>query len=236
MPYDRYYIVFISSTSDLDHYRGLSRAALLDKWYIPIGMEGLPSDPNPPRHQIEEFIRRSDAVLLLVGSRYGSRHPDEDMSYVEWEYKFAQQVQKPVFPLISNILRRDSRDQDSARQEKFVDLLKHNTLADFFDDEASFVLALNRALSNMEHVVPEHGGLIRSGAAIRLIENSRQEIQDLQSKLSLANRRVQELEALRSSYRRSQHLVTAIGSAVVQVHLPSVPVFSSCKTPEAPTV
>ena len=215
---EKYYIVFISSTSDLSTYRTLARDAILDKSYIPVWMETFPSGPNPPKCKIDTSIRQSDAVLLIVGSRYGSIQPDEATSYVEWEYNLARECGKPVFPLVLNVLRRDAKSADFSRQEQFVDALQKNNHTGFFVDEKSFLEALHRTLDVIPNYVAADAGLIRLKASTEIIELKRKEV-DASSRLLVASQqRIRELEARLNWARKSRQLGIEIAGAVAQLN------------------
>jgi tetratricopeptide (TPR) repeat protein len=75
--------------------------------------ESWPSSPNHPLQECLLQIDEADAVVLLLGDRYGSVTPD-GVSATRAEYRHAVRVKKPLF---SFLLKRDSRE---APQEDFV--------------------------------------------------------------------------------------------------------------------
>jgi hypothetical protein len=49
---------------------------------------------------IERVIDSSDYYLLLIGGRYGSIHPETDLSFTEMEYDYAVKQKTPVMAFL----------------------------------------------------------------------------------------------------------------------------------------
>ena len=62
-----------------------------------IGMERFSADPNPSKEVCLRSLRDCDAVVLIVGARYGSLDPKEMLSLTENEYNEAKALGIPVF-------------------------------------------------------------------------------------------------------------------------------------------
>lgn len=91
--------IFLSSTyKDLVEEREKTFAILSQ---IPdvkaIGMEQFSADPNPPKDVCLRNLEECDAVVLILGARYGSLDPHEMLSLTEIEYNEAKALGIPIF-------------------------------------------------------------------------------------------------------------------------------------------
>ena len=99
--YDRRYQIFISSTFlDLHEERHAVLMALLQLDAIPAGMELFPAADEDAWTLIKGVIDDSDYYLLVVGGKYGSIDPIEDISYTEKEFDYAVSKNKPVMAFL----------------------------------------------------------------------------------------------------------------------------------------
>lgn len=105
--------VFISSTADLKAARDAVVEVLAALDVDGSRFESWPSSPNPPLQECFLQIDEADAVVLLLGDRYGSATPD-GVSATRAEYRRAVELNKPLFAFV---LKRDSREPP---QEDFV--------------------------------------------------------------------------------------------------------------------
>lgn len=62
-----------------------------------IAMERISSNPNPPKEVCLANLRKCNAVILILGTKYGSIDPEEKISITEVEYDEARSLQLPVF-------------------------------------------------------------------------------------------------------------------------------------------
>ena len=89
--------IFVSSTfSDLSLERQGAVEAILQSGHIPAGMELFSAANQEQMDVIRDWIRNSDALMLLLGGRYGSIEPSSGKSYVHLEYEFALSENKPI--------------------------------------------------------------------------------------------------------------------------------------------
>jgi len=95
--------VFVSSTYlDLIQERQKAVEGILRAKHIPAGMElFIPSDKTQ-WSIIQEWIKNSDLLLLILGGRYGSIDLESGKSYTQLEYEFAILNKVPVFAIILN--------------------------------------------------------------------------------------------------------------------------------------
>ncbi len=88
--------IFISSTSkDLDSERRALRFALLEE-YSSLGMEHFPASADRGWPTIKDRLDRADIFVLILGHRYGTLFPDEEISWTEKEYEYALSRHLPV--------------------------------------------------------------------------------------------------------------------------------------------
>ena len=98
---DQRYQVFVSSTYlDLREERHAIIMALLQLNAIPAGMELFPAADEDAWTLIKSVIDDCDYYLLVVGGKYGSVDPVEDISYTEREYDYAVAQRKPVMAFL----------------------------------------------------------------------------------------------------------------------------------------
>ncbi|MFR0819973.1 MAG: DUF4062 domain-containing protein [Lactococcus lactis] len=97
---EKKYQVFVSSTyTDLIDERQKVVEAILNAGHIPAGMELFKAGPKQ-EIIIREWIEASDIYVLILGPRYGSMNEQESISYTQWEYNLAKELDKPMFSLV----------------------------------------------------------------------------------------------------------------------------------------
>jgi hypothetical protein len=93
--------VFVSSTySDLIAERQAAVEAILAAGHIPAGMELFAAGDESQLEVIRRWIEESDVFLLILGGRYGSIEPRTQKSYIQLEYEYAIERQRPVFAVV----------------------------------------------------------------------------------------------------------------------------------------
>src|SRR5882724_3648198 len=93
--------VFVSSTfSDLKDERQAAVEAILTAGHIPAGMELFTSGDESQMDVIKQWIEESDVYLLILGGRYGSIEPKTGKSYIQLEYEYAVERNKPFFSCV----------------------------------------------------------------------------------------------------------------------------------------
>ena len=106
--------VFISSTADLTAERDAVEEALVDLNIDGSRFESWPSTPNHPMNECLKRIEECDAVVFLMGKRYGSLS-NAGISATHLEYRHATKLTKPRFVYL---LKTAEREID---QVKFID-------------------------------------------------------------------------------------------------------------------
>ncbi|CCH15577.1 DUF4062 domain-containing protein [Micromonospora lupini] len=95
------YQVFLSSTYlDLREERQAVITALLQLDAFPSGMELFPAADDDAWTLIKRVIDDCDYYLLVIGGKYGSLDPAEDISYTEKEFDYALKVGKPIMAFL----------------------------------------------------------------------------------------------------------------------------------------
>ncbi|WP_238941970.1 DUF4062 domain-containing protein [Bacillus sp. REN10] len=95
--------VFVSSTYlDLKEERQKAVEGILRAGHIPAGMELFTAANKKQWQVIEEWIKESDLLMLILGGKYGSIEPDSGKSYTQLEYEFALKHGIPVFAIVLN--------------------------------------------------------------------------------------------------------------------------------------
>jgi len=93
--------VFISSTyTDLKEERQAAVEAILTAGHIPAGMELFAAGDESQMNVIKRWIDESDVYMLILGGRYGSIEPKSQKSYIQLEYEYALEKEKPLFAVV----------------------------------------------------------------------------------------------------------------------------------------
>lgn len=93
--------IFLSSTyEDLIDHRLAAMEAILAAGHIPAAMEQFAPGDETAWEKIKAWIDESDAFILILGGRYGSVEPSSEKSYVQREYEYAIETNKPFFALV----------------------------------------------------------------------------------------------------------------------------------------
>ena len=169
--------IFVSSTfEDLMDFRHAVRDAVLQAGAMPIMLEEQPAAGLLITEKLRQEIDRSDAVLLLVGHRYGTSDPQTGRSWIEAEYEVARKRSKPLLVFMA---AEDAPwppkfiDPDRTRIEKFRRRLASDLVVHFFrgpDDLRYGVMqALSQFVSALEHPAKEEPGRATKTREIRIV-------------------------------------------------------------------
>jgi hypothetical protein len=143
--------IFISSTfEDLAEYRNAVRDAVLRAGAVPVLLEDQPASGLTVEEKVRELLDKSDAVLFLVGHRYGAIDPKTGKSWVEAEYEAAKRRRKPslVFLAAEDAPWPPSFiDTDRTRVEQFRRSIASNRVVRFFSSPQDLRLEVAQGLS-----------------------------------------------------------------------------------------
>jgi ribokinase len=123
--------LFVSSTSkDLEGYRDDVDGLVRRFGHVFVGMEYFGARRESPLETCLDEVSKSDVVLVIVGSRYGTLSPDKKRSYTEREVKYAGELGLPVLVFIQDDVSFES-DREARLRERFVSRLGQYTHARF---------------------------------------------------------------------------------------------------------
>lgn len=101
-----------------------------------IAMERFSADPNPTKHVCLENLEKCDAVILILGFKYGSIDSEENLSLTEIEYNTAKALNLPIFVFIKTN-DRDNWEPDE-KDEKNELLISFKKRLDKVIDRETF--------------------------------------------------------------------------------------------------
>lgn len=112
--------IFLSSTSaDLQPYRAKVSEMIERMRQTTIRMETFGAKPTKPLRTCQEEVEKCDALIVIVGHRYGWVPPKEDggdgiKSITWWEVQWAQDAKKPVYAFLVDpkVAWAGEREQD----------------------------------------------------------------------------------------------------------------------------
>ena len=127
--------IFVSSTSDLQDERQAVKEVVrendLDQHLFVFAYEDVPSQSGSPEKVLLKELFSTDILVLILGSRYGSLHPDNQrVSIVEWEYQQATKkgvFKKPsdAFIFIKKVPQGDIDESQEVFRDKLTTFTKH---------------------------------------------------------------------------------------------------------------
>lgn len=166
--------VFVSSTyEDLKDYREAAVKAILEAKHIPAGMELFAAGDAGQWEVITNWIRDSDALIVIAGGRYGSLHPDTGKSYTESEFEYAGKRRIPRIALIASegLMKREMKGKPTSAIADFADALKFHgrlkgsgRIVKFFSDKQELKLQIVQALTELGST-PSLKGWVRDGTS-----------------------------------------------------------------------
>jgi len=83
-----------------------------------IAMERFSADSNPPKHVCLENLEKCDAIILILGFKYGSIDSEENLSLTEIEYNTAKALNLPIFVFIKKTNDRENWEPDEKDEKK----------------------------------------------------------------------------------------------------------------------
>ena len=198
---EKKYQVFISSTYlDLKKERQEAMHVVLKQNCIPAGMELFPAVGVDSWSLIRGIIDECDYYIVIVGGRYGSMFPSEDVSFTVKEYGYAMERKIPVLPFLCDF----SPKTDEAEQEKlraFRERLQQETTPNYCstpqDLRADMTSSLAHAIRSTPAVGWVRGSLphiethARSSAQIRASLPKRQREKSKAEDIAAVGKRAQ---------------------------------------------
>jgi Domain of unknown function (DUF4062) len=184
--------IFISSTYvDLKEERQAAVEAILGAGHIPAGMELFNAGNDSQLITIQKWINESDVYMLILGGRYGSVDPVQQISYTEIEYKYALEKGMPVFAVfitdkaldekIKKLKKLAIEDKEPKKLEEFKKLVL-SKICRPFDDLKDIKIAVHETLNKFSREYNLSGWI--SGNDIPDYDNLLKENLELKSKLT----------------------------------------------------
>lgn len=103
--------VFVSSVMQgYAPFRAAARRGIRRAGYDPVMAEDIPSQPASPRTACLDAVRSADALVLILGRRYGWVAPS-GRSPTEEEYREAVSHHRPIFVFLEQGVPRDTEQQ-----------------------------------------------------------------------------------------------------------------------------
>jgi hypothetical protein len=204
--------VFISSTyTDMLEERQAVVEAILRAGHIPAGMELFASGDESQLETIRRWIDDSDVFMLILGGRYGSIEPNSGKSYVELEYDYAVETEKPFFTAVIAEEYLDAKVKIKGKsvietaQGSLLNTFRTKVtskICRFFKDPTELKLIVFESLSNHERN-ESLAGWVR-GSDVLDPKRTLEEVTRLQSENTALRNKVQDLEKRLSSIPRQR--------------------------------
>jgi Domain of unknown function (DUF4062) len=216
----RRFQVFVSSTyTDLREERQAAVEAILSAGHIPAGMELFAAGDESQMEVIKQWIDESDVYLLVLGGRYGSIEPTTRKSYIQLEYEYALQQNKPLFSCVMSeeALNKRLQNVGQAAVDKYGEKLEVfrtlvlTKMVRAWDDKKDIKIAIGETLfqfSRREDI----GGWVRQGQEVNVPA-----LADEIARLSKENAR---LRALAENVR-PEELINGLTFAEMKEHVQS---------------
>lgn len=180
--------VFVSSTYlDLVEEREVVIQGLLEAECFPAGMEMFPASNEDKWDLIKGVIDDSDYYLLIIGGRYGSVDPQDQMSYTEKEYEYASKTGKPIIAFLHRnplALPRNTADPHPDLQAKlniFRARVEEEKTVKYWDTAAELAGQVAQALMNLRRKFPAIGWVRGDNA---LTPETQTEIANLRARIA----------------------------------------------------
>lgn len=130
--------VFVSSTSDLESYRDVLRAEIMRCEMYPEMYENWAQTGFTPRDECFRRVLASDAVVLLLGIRYGFVENSLGMSMTELEYRAALLANKPLLVFVMRPPKASDEPEDLIeRQNRLIEEVCTARILKFFSNTDS---------------------------------------------------------------------------------------------------
>lgn len=134
---DRRFQIFVSSTfEDLKKERKKAIEVIFERGHIPIALERFSAANKSDLEVIKKVMAECQVYILILGHRYGSIPPGEEISYTELEYELAKQNNLLILPFIlrtEEIHKRRKEELDPNNAKDKAELLNLAKLERFHD-------------------------------------------------------------------------------------------------------
>jgi hypothetical protein len=157
MAHKKKYQVFISSTYiDLKSERQAAVEAILSGGHISAGMELFAAGDETQAAVIRRWIDESDIFMLILGGRYGTIDPQTKKSYIEAEYDYAIEKDKPYFSLVisEKALEKKKKELGVKRvgdEQEYEQFRKKvlSKISKFYEDEKDIKICIFQSINEI---------------------------------------------------------------------------------------
>jgi hypothetical protein len=205
--------IFISSTyTDLVAERQAVVEAILMAGHIPAGMELFAAGDKSQLETIRRWIKESDVFMLILGGRYGSIEESTGKSYIQLEYEYALEQDKPVFAAViserylDEKVKKDGKAALEAEHSELYQSFRKTVLSKvcrFFEDRKDLKLAIHESIPEVTRGRDLPGWV--KGDEILDSRKILEEMSQLQSENQRLTKRTADLEKRLSSDNYSGH-------------------------------
>ena len=149
--------VFISSTSDMKHFRQILKERVEACEMYADMYENWGQGNDYPRDMCCKHVLQSDIFVCILGAKYGFVEPMWDKSMTEIEYRIALNAGLPILIYVKANYKEemekleDEERQKSFRQEQLIDELKNKRMVGIFPNELGLSLLANSELLTVKH-------------------------------------------------------------------------------------
>lgn len=157
------YQVFVSSTYvDLIEERKEVIQALLELDSIPVGMKLFPAADDDQWTLIKNLIDDCDYYILILGGRYGSQHPTQDISYTQMEYEYALEAGIPIISFVHKnpenlpVSKTDIDEKKKMKLDSFKRLVQQK-MCKFWETPVELGSVVSRSLVKLIKTKPRTG-------------------------------------------------------------------------------
>ncbi|WEE36051.1 DUF4062 domain-containing protein [Lactiplantibacillus paraplantarum] len=202
------YQVFISSTyEDLIRERQRAITAILNAEQIPAGMEAFKTGDASQKEVISKWIQQSDIYLLILGGRYGSKDEQDGISYTEWEYLKAGELNIPRFAIvlkdeyINENLDASHSEQALPEYQQFKEKVTKNHLVSFVNSLDQLELEI---MKNLPEIIKDHEESLKGwvpGHYQRDYENLRDKQNDVSDEIRQNNQDILKMVKQNSGWK-----------------------------------
>ena len=148
-PYNQPKKVFVSSTSDMAQFREIMRKIAKDNHLSPNMYEDWVQMGISPHEACCYEVLRSDAVICILGPRYGHINSSWDMSMTEIEYNTALSSGKPILVFIYAPNGFEQFPKMEMRQQAFINQVRSSRILKIVSDENMFNKSVRKDLENL---------------------------------------------------------------------------------------
>lgn len=144
--------IFISSTSEMAHYRDLICNEILKLDMFPVDYRQWQQNDNLPSDECCKRVLESDVLLCVLGANYGYKEPSLNLSMTQMEYRIAVLSGKKIRAYIKDPRHESQENEDAKlRQNNFIDEVEKHKIITKFADDIEIRTAVARELAEIKY-------------------------------------------------------------------------------------